>query len=271
VSQVVAYVSKKYGTFYVGQEVNAWRIDGKAFVNTENGRTCIPLTCTRCGEHYPARRVDNFISAHSNGCTKCSRGIKKMTQSTWEYKAEKDISELNTNNLTGNHIGKTYGDLVIVKLARVDKFGHTFYTCHCGNCNNTEDIEISRLTYGNRTRCSKCENHSSVGETAIAQYLEANNIPFKAQYTFEDLMGNVQRLRFDFAITKNNKLYLIEFQGAQHYTPVDFFGGEQQFALQQEYDNRKRQYCLEHGYELIEIPYADIKNIEKYLNQFKNV
>lgn len=270
-TQEIAYISKKYGTFYVGQEVNAWKIDGKAFVNPDNGRPCIPLTCTRCGTSYPARRVDNFISSHSNGCTNCSRGTKKITKSTWEYKAEKAVSELNENNLTGKHIGKMYGDLTVVKLARVDKFGHTFYTCHCSNCNNTEDIEISRLTYNNRTRCSKCENHNSVGETAVAQYFDSHNIPYKTQYTFEDLMGNVQRLRFDFAVTYNDKLYLIEFQGAQHFAPVDFFGGEEQLALQQEYDNRKRKYCSDNNYELIEIPYTDLKCIEKYLEKFKNV
>ncbi|UNK47099.1 hypothetical protein [Arthrobacter sulfonylureivorans] len=45
----------------------------------------------------------------------------------------------------------------------------------------------------------------------------------------------------------------IEYQGAQHSTPVEFFGGDGAFALQQERDARKRSICNKYGCVLIEV------------------
>lgn len=45
----------------------------------------------------------------------------------------------------------------------------------------------------------------------------------------------------------------IEFQGEQHYRPVDFFGGEANFAEQVRRDERKRKLCKKNGCLLIEV------------------
>ena len=47
----------------------------------------------------------------------------------------------------------------------------------------------------------------------------------------------------------------IEYQGIQHFHPVDFFGGEEALALRQELDQMKRQRCEENHVRLIEWPY----------------
>ena len=47
----------------------------------------------------------------------------------------------------------------------------------------------------------------------------------------------------------------IEYQGIQHYRPVEFFGGEEALMLRQELDRRKRQLCAENEVRLIEWPY----------------
>lgn len=61
---------------------------------------------------------------------------------------------------------------------------------------------------------------------------------------------------------------LIECQGQQHYMPVEIFGGEQQFKKQKEYDNKKKEYCLNKNLKLIEIPYWDYEKIdEKYIKE----
>lgn len=262
-SQQISFTSQKYGVFYVGQVVNRWKIEGAAFnIGT---RKYVPATCTNCNAFYAQRRVDNLISGHSNGCEKCSRGLKKENKCSWQYKAEKDAAATNQNNLTGEHVGKRYGDLTIVKLLNTDKFGNTYYLCHCANCNNTEQFRIDSITYGHRTRCRKCQNGRSLGEQAVSAFLDKKGIDYKQQYTFEDLIGDVKQLRFDFGFQLNNKITLIEFQGKQHYEPIEYFGGDTQFAKQQDYDNKKREYCQQHGYELIEIPYTEINNLDKYI------
>ena len=47
----------------------------------------------------------------------------------------------------------------------------------------------------------------------------------------------------------------IEYQGVQHYRPVEFFGGEEALSHRQELDQIKRQLCLENEVRLIEWPY----------------
>ena len=48
----------------------------------------------------------------------------------------------------------------------------------------------------------------------------------------------------------------IEYQGIQHYRPVDFFGGEEALLQRQELDRQKRTLCEENNVRLIEWPYG---------------
>ncbi len=48
----------------------------------------------------------------------------------------------------------------------------------------------------------------------------------------------------------------IEYQGVQHYKPIEHFGGEEHFLRQQENDRKKKQLCKEHDVELIEWHYS---------------
>ena len=47
----------------------------------------------------------------------------------------------------------------------------------------------------------------------------------------------------------------IEYQGIQHYYPVDFYGGTEALEQRKELDRQKRQLCEENGVRLIEWPY----------------
>ena len=65
----------------------------------------------------------------------------------------------------------------------------------------------------------------------------------------------------------------IEYQGRQHYEPIEHFGGEEHFKHQQENDAKKKALCKENGVALIEWPYTeDITeiNLEKYIFEAKN-
>ena len=58
----------------------------------------------------------------------------------------------------------------------------------------------------------------------------------------------------------------IEYQGVQHYRPIDFFGGEEALTQRQELDIQKRRLCEENNVRLIEWPYSlepAEKNIRK--------
>ena len=59
----------------------------------------------------------------------------------------------------------------------------------------------------------------------------------------------------------------IEYQGIQHYLPIDFFGGEEALTLRQELDRQKKQLCEENHVKLIIWPY-DIEPTTENLCRF---
>jgi very-short-patch-repair endonuclease len=107
--------------------------------------------------------------------------------------------------------------------------------------------------------CPKC--NTSKGERYIIDYLLNNNINFLYQYKFEKCK-NKKILIYDFFIPELN--ICIEFDGIQHYIPIDFFGGVDGFESLKINDDIKNNFCIENGIELYRIPYwsiGDINNI----------
>ena len=63
---------------------------------------------------------------------------------------------------------------------------------------------------------------------------------------------------------------LIEYQGKQHYEPIDFAGKGEKWANKlfrsnQKRDKIKRGYCIKNNIPLIEIPYWEFENTENIL------
>lgn len=59
----------------------------------------------------------------------------------------------------------------------------------------------------------------------------------------------------------------IEYQGQQHYKPVDYFGGEEKLNEQKERDLTKKKLCVKNGIKLLEWKYDTDVNIENF-NRF---
>jgi hypothetical protein len=88
--------------------------------------------------------------------------------------------------------------------------------------------------------------------TTVAIFSEPNQ--YRAKYP----------LPFDFGI--ENEKILIEYQGIQHYEPVNFGGDHIKiFTDLQEHDRIKRDWCKKYGYKLIAIPYHRFDEIRKIL------
>jgi len=116
------------------------------------------------------------------------------------------------------------------------------------------------VTRGNR--CPYC--NTPKGEATIDKILKSLGIKYEYQKTFYDLK-DTKSLSYDFFIPGQD--ILIEYQGIQHYQPVDIFGGDDQFTIQQKHDQMKLDYAKEHGYNLITVPYTEdsLSKIKKYL------
>lgn len=105
---------------------------------------------------------------------------------------------------------------------------------------------------------------NSRGELKINDILLMNGIKFVREYIFSDLISSSGRpLRFDFAVFDDdgNIDFLIEFQGEQHYTSVDHFGGQRGLQSQKFNDMKKREYCLKHDYPLVTVPFWDYESL----------
>lgn len=119
----------------------------------------------------------------------------------------------------------------------------------------------------NGNGCHKCKK--SIGENKIRDLIISKGIHFIQQYTFSECKyKNV--LQFDFYLQDFNTC--IEFQGLQHYEPVDFAGKGEEWAKELFKtnlirDQMKRDYCNKNNIKLIEIPYWDFDNIEEILDK----
>lgn len=107
--------------------------------------------------------------------------------------------------------------------------------------------------------CLRCKL-SSLGEDRIKKFLEFNDIPFIDQYVV-----NGYRYRYDFYLPELN--ILVEYDGQQHFKPVDYFGGEKAHKRRKEADREKNQIAKLNGHTLIRIPYWRFDDLEVCLSR----
>ena len=165
-----------------------------------------------CGNIIVAT-AGNLRSGNTKGCG-CKKGVHI-----------KDIS------------GQRFGRLVAIKpTTQVNSKWKWLCKCDCGN------ITIVPTGHLNNGHTSSCGCAVSKGELKIIELLQKYNISFETQKHFNQQypsnLGTGRAFRFDFFVSKK---YLIEYDGQQHFKPIEYFGGEKQFKIQQERDVYKNQ------------------------------
>ena len=114
--------------------------------------------------------------------------------------------------------------------------------------------------------CPRCKD--SVGEKEIFRILNKYNVSFIPQYCLP--LQNHNYL-IDFVIEFENKQFFIEYNGLQHYKPIEFFGGNKSFLRQCKRDYEVQEYCKLNNIELLEISYElPFEEIEKTLIEHFN-
>ena len=111
------------------------------------------------------------------------------------------------------------------------------------------------------TGCPVC--NESHGERTVRCYLVDKHINFKEQHTF-DACKNKKALPFDFYLPDYN--VCIEYDGIQHFKPIDAFGGQIYFQNIVKHDAIKTNYCTENNIYLIRIRYDE--SIKEKLDEF---
>lgn len=138
----------------------------------------------------------------------------------------------------------------------------------CNICNRIWEANWDNILHGQE--CPICS--SSKGEKKIDLLLQEKGFYYEHQYKFINCK-NINELRFDFYIPSIT--LCIEYQGIQHYKPIDFAGrgkewADEQFKEIQVRDQIKRDYCKINNINYLEIPYMDFDNIEQILEKELN-
>ena len=220
------------------------------------------LTNQKFGELVVIERDFSRKNKHTYWKCKCSCGKEISTRADYllSGKAKSCGEKIHHFHLPEN---EKYGLLTVVEIDYKKSLleGRAYCKCIC-ECGNSCTVRKSQLLDSSAKSCGCLR---STGEMIIAKILLKEAISFKKEISFNDLKGTKGGLLFfDFGIYQDNKLrYLIEYNGKQHYEPLEYFGGEERFLNQQENDRRKIEYCLQHKIPLIIISYKD--NITKEL------
>ena len=200
-----------------------------------DSKTKIKIICPAHGEFETT--PNRILSRH--GCPECSKEKKLEENKNSFFQVSKKIHDDKYNYSKVNYV------------------------------NNYTKIEIICPVHGSfwqepgehkRGRgCPKC-NESS-GEKKIEIFLKENNINYETQKRFKELKG----LSYDFYISSKN--ILIEFNGEQHYKPIEYFGGEKTFKKQVNNDNKKKKFAKLKGIKLLSISFKEFSKIEKILRK----
>lgn len=115
-------------------------------------------------------------------------------------------------------------------------------------------------------RCSACSE--SAGERAVRKITETQGVRTEAQYRIPACKYK-NALPFDFAVfRKDDSLaFLVEYDGKQHFEPIEHFGGEETFQQTQLRDVIKTKYCANNNIPLIRIAYYDFDNVDEIMTK----
>lgn len=168
------------------------------------------------------------------------------------------VSSQNTKNWNG-YVSQ-YG-IELLEPSYKDKEGKWYWKCKCF-CGNEFVALPAKIASGHTSSCG-CKKISSK-ERLIKKFLDDNNVQYIQQYSIKECRFKYP-LKFDFAIFENQILKsLIEFDGEQHFRPVEYFGGIESFQKTQKRDHIKNEYCKKNNIPLYRIRYDltddEIKN-----------
>lgn len=113
----------------------------------------------------------------------------------------------------------------------------------------------------NKKYCPVCYYKKSRGEIDISIFLTKNQISYQTNFTFSDFKLKL----FDFYLPDYN--ICIEYDGEQHFKPIDYFGGVEAFVDTQRRDREKDAYCIRNNIKLFRIPYWDKNKLETILQK----
>ena len=150
-----------------------------------------------------------------------ARGITKSC-GCLQAEVKKQHAPTNKKDLTG----QKFGYLTVIKdSGKRDANGTVKWQCKC-DCGNYHLVATTNLINGNTVSCGCVVSYY---ERLIEEILKESKINYIKQKTFNGCINpeTGYKLRFDFYLPDYN--CCIEYDGIQHFKPVEYFGGVKKF------------------------------------------
>ena len=183
-----------------------------------------------------------FLRSYSdinNGCFHplCSKTSKKFLEHYHKL--------LIDNNLNGKYLGikDDNGDFIL-DIPENSRLDLGWWKCDKNHIFNRSYEYINQNTF-----CLEC-NHILFGskiERECKYYLDNNNIKYIQQFRFE----NLQMRKFDFEFIHNNRKYIIETDGEQHFKQNMWHTSQDDFLNKQDIDKLKTLTAIYNNYNII--------------------
>ena len=254
-----------------------------------NNNTKVIIICPKHGEFQQTPKNHK----NGSGCPKCSNNAKYSTEEFINKIKNKytnitfDKSIYNGYSTNMVVTCKVHGDIIVnsksllkneinetgcVKCAQIttsdiiDRFinvhGNRYNYSKVKYKGSKEKIIIICSTHGDFTvtihnhiygqGCPKCK--SSKGEIEIMKILDKFNIKYIKEHKYKDCKYR-NLLPFDFYLPDFN--LCIEYDGIQHFKPLELFGGYNRFREQVMRDIIKNKYCDDKNINLLRIKYNE--------------
>lgn len=199
------------------------------------------IVTTRCENGHIVERKFKSIDMNRN-CSKCV-GPDSLSYDEIRHNVNSRTDEL---NYTFNGFKEINGARSVLDL-----------TCSRGH--SYEPLYYNFIN--SKYKCGSCAMYdkSSYKCEEILSYLTSQGLDVLCEYTFSDCK-NKNVLPFDFYIPSLN--LCIEYDGEQHFYPIEHWGGMIALEKQKKNDTLKNVYCKLNGIHLIRIKY----NIENYID-----
>lgn len=218
-----------------------------------NNKTHLDIQCGKCDNVYNMN-----LSTYQNATIRCKKCVNQKLADDRKFSFEHVQSYIEERGDT------LLSDDYVNSLTKI--------TVKCSQCYHSYNITFQHYSRG--VRCGRCI--SSKGESEVERCLLKKGVYFEAQKRIPECR-HIRQLPFDFygelKIDEKGPVryiapFLIEYNGIQHYQPVDKFGGQKSFDKLQINDKIKEKYCKDNDIPFLVISYKDYKRVDTILDDF---
>ncbi len=216
---------------------NKYLYDEVKYVTNTNK---VKIFCKKHKEYFMQSPVAHIDSAA--GCQKCAMDLRKKAMSSNLDKFIIDAKEVHGDRYDYSKVEYKNNKTKIIVI-----------------CKEHGPFKIKPNSHlSSNSGCPICS--SSKGEIKIYDYLKKHKINFISEYI---IPHTDRQFRYDFYLPDLN--ILIEYDGIQHFIPIDFFGGKIGLEKRISSDKDKTILAKKEGFKLIRIKYTKFKILTQYL------